>query len=572
METAQDTMALANKLISYLRTRLRNPALAYASPLARLQGGYETTTYHFELDHTSDELSGPMVLRLYPPSYSPRNAIWESTVQNVLAEQGYPVARAHLVCTDMSVLGGAFFIMDYLLGQPLVAAPLDTAFRLLGKTHAELHNIDPAPLIQALHDQGIAESSYRLSEESGGVRDTARQLPWIAPAVNWLLAHRPPGPERLAVCHGDFHPLNLLYADGRITGVLDWPGFAVADPAFDVANSLVLITIPFKRLAATTEGFSSVDWDRMVDLYLASYRAHRPLDNTNLDYYRVRRCVLALAEGFRGHPIWQHPLVVTDLVAYIREVTGIQITVPSRAAYERAQAGRLGWRMNVLANLIVRTVLGFAFLMLVLAVALFVPAGSFGFWQAWVYLAVWGVCVVLITAYLIKYDQRLLAGRVKAGPVAETQKSQQIIQSLASLFFIALFIVPGLDHRFHWSAVPPVLSLVADAFVAFGFSIVFLVFRENTYTSATIEVSDEQEVIATGPYSVVRHPMYAGAALLLLFTPLALGSWVALPCPLPLILVVAARLVQEEKYLLAHLAGYEGYRQKVRYRLIPFIW
>ena len=225
-----------------------------------------------------------------------------------------------------------------------------------------------------------------------------------------------------------------------------------------------------------------------------------------------------------------------------------------------------------MGNLMVKTVLGFAFLMLVMALALFVSAGSLDFWQAWVFLAVWAVCVILITAYLVKYDRRLLAGRVKAGPVAEVQKGQQIIQSLASLFFIGLFIVPGLDYRFQWSDVPPVVSWVSEAFVALGFFIVFLVFRENSYTSAIIEVSDEQQVITSGPYSVVRHPMYAGAALLLLFAPLALGSWVALLCPLPLILVVAVRLLEEEKYLLANLSGYEAYRQKVRYRLIPFIW
>ena len=225
-----------------------------------------------------------------------------------------------------------------------------------------------------------------------------------------------------------------------------------------------------------------------------------------------------------------------------------------------------------MGNLMVKTVLGFAFLMLVVALALFVPAGSLGFWQAWAFLAVWAVCVVLITAYLAKYDQRLLAGRVKAGPVAEVQKGQQIIQSLASLFFIGLFIVPGLDYRFHWSVVPPVVSWVSEGFVALGFFIVFLVFRENSYTSAIVEVSDAQRVIASGPYSVVRHPMYAGAALLLLFTPLALGSWVALLCPLPLILVVAVRLLEEEKFLLANLDGYEAYREKVRYRLIPLIW
>src|SRR5512143_2376209 len=113
-------------------------------------------------------------------------------------------------------------------------------------------------------------------------------------------------------------------------------------------------------------------------------------------------------------------------------------------------------------NLIVRSISGFLFLVLILALALFLSAGSLGFWQAWVYLAVFSICVILITLYLAKYDPRLLASRVQAGPTAETQSNQQVIQSLASLFFIALFIVPGLDFRFHWSNVPAVLSLVAD--------------------------------------------------------------------------------------------------------------
>ena len=225
-----------------------------------------------------------------------------------------------------------------------------------------------------------------------------------------------------------------------------------------------------------------------------------------------------------------------------------------------------------MSNLFVKAILGLVFLILVLAVVLFVSAGSLSFWQAWVYLAVFAVCTILITAYLMKYDRELLAGRVQAGPVAETQRSQKIIQSLASLFFIGLFIVPGLDYRYGWSDVSPILSLIADGFVALGFFIVFLVFRENTYTRATIEVSKEQKVISSGPYHVVRHPMYAGAILLLIFTPLALGSWVAMPFSLPVILVVVVRLREEERFLSANLHGYEDYRQKVRYRLIPFIW
>lgn len=225
-----------------------------------------------------------------------------------------------------------------------------------------------------------------------------------------------------------------------------------------------------------------------------------------------------------------------------------------------------------MSNLIVKTFLGFAFLMLVLALALFISAGTLGFWQAQVYLADFALCTILITAYLIKNDRDLLAGRVQAGPVAETQRSQQIIQGLASLFFIGVFIVPGLDFRFGWSHVPPILSLIADGFVALGFFIVFLVFRENSYTRATIEVSAEQKVITSGPYSVVRHPMYAGASVLMLFTPIALGSWVAVPFVLPLILVIVVRLLDEEKFLAANLPGYAAYRREVPYRFIPYIW
>lgn len=225
-----------------------------------------------------------------------------------------------------------------------------------------------------------------------------------------------------------------------------------------------------------------------------------------------------------------------------------------------------------MSSLIIKSFLGLAFLLLVLALALFIPAGTLSFWLAWVYLAVFGVCVLLITAYLVRYDQSLLASRVKAGPVAETQKTQQVIQGLASLFFIGLYIVAGLDYRFGWSYLPLALSLAAEGFVALGFFIVFLVFRENTFTGAIIEVADEQKVISSGPYGVVRHPMYAGAFLLLIFTPLALGSWVALPFILPLILTIIVRLLEEEKFLSANLSGYAAYRQKVGYRLIPFIW
>ncbi|HEY3379988.1 MAG TPA: isoprenylcysteine carboxylmethyltransferase family protein [Armatimonadota bacterium] len=225
-----------------------------------------------------------------------------------------------------------------------------------------------------------------------------------------------------------------------------------------------------------------------------------------------------------------------------------------------------------MAKLLTKAIAGFVFLMLVQALALFLPAGSVHFWQAWVYLAVSAACTILITAYLAKYDPKLLASRVKGGPTAERQRSQQIIQGLAGIFYFGLFVVSGLDFRFHWSAVSPLLSGIADGFVVVGNFIIYRVFKENSYTSATIEVGEGQTVITSGPYGVVRHPMYAGAILMLLVTPPALGSWVGLVCLAPLILAIIVRLLEEERFLRANLDGYAVYCRQVRYRLVPGIW
>lgn len=225
-----------------------------------------------------------------------------------------------------------------------------------------------------------------------------------------------------------------------------------------------------------------------------------------------------------------------------------------------------------MAKLILRTIGGFLFLVLMLGLALFASAGTFDFWQAWLWLAVFSICIILITVYLVIKDRRLLESRLNVGPAAETQRSQQVIQSLASIFFIALFIASGLDRRLGWSHVSAGVSLAADALVVLGLLIVFRVFRANTYTSAIIEVADKQQVVSSGPYRVVRHPMYSGAIVMLIFTPPALGSWVVVPLVLPVIAVVIARLLREEKFLAANLDGYAEYRSRVRYRLLPGVW
>jgi protein-S-isoprenylcysteine O-methyltransferase Ste14 len=233
---------------------------------------------------------------------------------------------------------------------------------------------------------------------------------------------------------------------------------------------------------------------------------------------------------------------------------------------------RVSDTMKLVDTLVGRACAGLVFLLSVLALALFGSAGSLGFWRAWAYLAVFGGCSLLITLYLIAFDRQLLAGRAKAGPVSEPRGRQKVIQALASALFLSMFIVAGLDARYGWSAVSNATSVAGEVLVALGFLVVFLVFRENSFTSAVVEVSRNQRVVTTGPYGVVRHPMYAGAALLVVATPPALGSWVAVPCAVLLMLAIVARMLDEERFLAAELRGYDEYRGRVRCRLVPFVW
>jgi protein-S-isoprenylcysteine O-methyltransferase Ste14 len=223
-------------------------------------------------------------------------------------------------------------------------------------------------------------------------------------------------------------------------------------------------------------------------------------------------------------------------------------------------------------QLVIRAFAGLLFLLIVMAIIIFVPAWTLDYWQAWIFLVVFFVPPLLITIYLMKHDPKLLERRTTAGPGAEQERIQNIIQALAGLAFIAIFIVSALDHRFGWSTVPAYVTALGDVLVIFGFYLVFLVFKENTFASGTIEVVAEQRVISTGPYALVRHPMYIGALVMLVGVPLALGSWWGLLAIIPMIIVLILRLLDEEKFLAKNLAGYRDYQSKVRYHLFPLIW
>jgi protein-S-isoprenylcysteine O-methyltransferase Ste14 len=223
--------------------------------------------------------------------------------------------------------------------------------------------------------------------------------------------------------------------------------------------------------------------------------------------------------------------------------------------------------------LIVRAFAGLAFLMALIGATLFVAAGDWRYGQAWAFLVVFGVSVLSITVYLIVKDRALLERRVTAGPLAEKQAAQKLIQAVAGLAFIAIFVVAGLDHRFGWTrGDAPRMALAGDGLVAVGLLIIFLVFKTNTFTSGTIEVAPDQRVISTGPYRIVRHPMYAGALIMLTGVPLALDARTAFLAVVPLGAVLVVRLLAEERFLMRNLPGYDAYRDRVRKRLVPLLW
>ncbi len=227
---------------------------------------------------------------------------------------------------------------------------------------------------------------------------------------------------------------------------------------------------------------------------------------------------------------------------------------------------------TVTSSLKIKTLLSFVELIAIIVLFLFVPAGSFNFWEAWVYSIIYVVSSTMITYYLWKTNPELLARRVNGGPGAEKEKAQKITHFFVILLFIAFLVISALDHRFGWSYVPFYIVVLGDVLVVSGFYLLFLVFRENAFASSIVEVTANQKVITTGPYSIVRHPLYVSGLIIMLGTPLALGSWWGLLIFIPLTLVILWRLLDEEKFLSKNLQGYTEYCQKVRYRLIPFLW
>ncbi|KWX67816.1 isoprenylcysteine carboxylmethyltransferase family protein [Mycobacterium sp. NAZ190054] len=205
-------------------------------------------------------------------------------------------------------------------------------------------------------------------------------------------------------------------------------------------------------------------------------------------------------------------------------------------------------------------------------VLLFLPAGTFHYWQAWLFIAVFAATTAWPSIYWARKKPEVLQRRMKVGPTKETRPAQKIIVAGIQLWFVVTLIVSALDHRFGWSDVPVPVVLLGDVLVVLGLGISLLVVHQNSYAASTITVEAEQPLVSTGLYGLVRHPMYSGSLVMAIGIPLALGSYWGLLVLIPGIAVFVFRILDEEKALMSELSGYPEYTRKVHHRLVPGVW
>ncbi|TMS45773.1 isoprenylcysteine carboxylmethyltransferase family protein [Mycobacterium sp. DBP42] len=224
--------------------------------------------------------------------------------------------------------------------------------------------------------------------------------------------------------------------------------------------------------------------------------------------------------------------------------------------------------MNTNIRAAVQSVFG----LLALGALLFVPAGTFNYWQAWVFLTVYAVMAIASTVYLLSKDKAVVERRMRVVQKAESRPVQKGVIGVIAVLSVALPVFCGLDHRFGWSPVPTAVSWIGNVMFAVGLVITIFTIIQNSYASANITVESEQKLVSTGLYGLVRHPMYMGALLMVAGMPLALGSWWGLAVLIPVLTLYTFRIQDEEKLLRQQLAGYREYMQKVHYRLVPLVW
>jgi len=330
---------IARALIAHLRRAAAAPQLEIAEPPVPLAGGFDTEIYGLRLQATPAALRAPLVLRVLRPHHDPAMILREQAVQNALADRGYPAPRVVHVCVDREPLGAPFLLMERMPGTSLLSTGPVGMDRLLLDAQLRLHALDPKPLVDALGDRSTFDG-YLVALER---RIDGSALSGLVEMARWLRERRPAPSAPPVICHGDLHPQNVLVDHGRISGVLDWPNALIADAAFDVASTWVILRFAPVGLASMSAGrrfLVRFGQPMLAARYLRGYRRRRSIDPACLPYYEVAAAMRALvragemrsrsADG-RGVSALDRSEFADRLLAHAIRASGVAATLPAHA-------------------------------------------------------------------------------------------------------------------------------------------------------------------------------------------------------------------------------------------------
>jgi len=300
-----ETADVAEALLHNLRGRLGTDSVDYAEPPERIHGGYDNFIYAFSLRAAPSRFSGRLILRLYRPDTDPRQACFESAIHNVLAGAGYPSPPVLLVGRSGDGLGLPFVVMPMVPGRLMLDTMFGpTAVRMaatLARSHIHLHAIDPEPVRRALARAGVPSHALAVERDLWELeREIERaRLVGLRPGARWLADNRPPAVEDTVVCHGDFHPLNVLVDQGRVSGVIDWSArrLRLGDPAYDVGATAAILAHGPVDVPDLLAGPINLGRRCFVALYRRVYVRARPIDRDRIRYYEALRSLVFLVEA-----------------------------------------------------------------------------------------------------------------------------------------------------------------------------------------------------------------------------------------------------------------------------------
>ena len=331
------------RLLGHLRTALGAPPLELAEGPSPISGGFDTAIFAFRLAGASGAWARPLILRVLGPEHDPRRALREEAIQNAVAGLGFPAPRVLAASADPAALGGPFLVMERLPGRPMLQAQRVGVSGAMARIQLALHALDPGPLLDAMARIGERDAvTFDGILERLRARIARGSLDGLEGVLGWLARERPPAPARLAICHGDLHPQNILVDDGAVSGVVDWPNTVVADPAYDVASTRIILgLVPLGLSAAPAPARALLALVRPIALarHLALYRRRAAVGARELAYYEVAsalRHLVRAAEQRQAAASGARPLGALDasdfaerLCARVARITGVIPSVPA---------------------------------------------------------------------------------------------------------------------------------------------------------------------------------------------------------------------------------------------------